>query len=134
MSKEILYKAKRLDNGLWIEGDYSRLILGGNLHHYITPLDEKKVEIDSDTICEFVKSANGEKFFVNDEVVISTDSHGKLGHAKGEWKTRLMFDSLDCCYKFQCIEDGKKNLFWGFNSQDFNGQFYKKKVVGNIHH
>ena len=58
MSREILFKAKRLDNGEWVEGYYVYC----RKRHYILPVlnkaigfDEREdewVKVDPDTICQ----------------------------------------------------------------------------------
>lgn len=73
MSDRHLYKAKRKDNGEWVEGYY--FCMGHNdgrhVHHFIIPLnadlskgraiDDIQVEVDPSTICQCagVKDRNG---------------------------------------------------------------------------
>lgn len=83
MSREILFKAKRIDNGEWVEGQYA----------YITnPLTEdgKPIKhlicngtnifndlIDSDTLCQYtgLTDKNDKKIWEND-IVELTDAEG----------------------------------------------------------
>ena len=56
--REILFKAKRIDNGKWIEGYYQkRYDLLGNEEHLIFHADSYKVweyaEVDPETLCQF---------------------------------------------------------------------------------
>ena len=56
--REILFKAKRKDNGKWIEGYYQkRYVLLGNEEHLIFHADSYKVweyaEVDPETLCQF---------------------------------------------------------------------------------
>jgi len=56
--REILFKAKRKDNGKWIEGYYQkRYDLLGNEEHLIFHADSYKVweyaEVDPETLCQF---------------------------------------------------------------------------------
>lgn len=56
--REILFKAKRIDNGKWAEGYYQkRYDLLGNEEHLIFHADSYKVweyaEVDPETLCQF---------------------------------------------------------------------------------
>ena len=71
--REILFKAKRKDNGEWIEGYYlKRYDLLGNEEHLIFHADSYTVweyaEIDPETLCEFTGRCdkNGKRIWEND--------------------------------------------------------------------
>lgn len=71
--REILFKAKRIDNGKWIEGYYQkRYDLLGNEEHLIFHADSYKVweyaEIDPETLCQFTGLCDkyGNKIWEND--------------------------------------------------------------------
>ena len=72
MNREILFKAKRIDNGKWVEGYYRRIPCMGMLEHYIMPRNPKnrmeQYAIDPDTICQFtgLTDKNGQKIWEND--------------------------------------------------------------------
>lgn len=56
--REILFKAKRIDDGKWVEGYYQkRYDLLGNEEHLIFHADSYKVweyaEVDPETLCQF---------------------------------------------------------------------------------
>ncbi len=97
--REILFKAKRLDNGEWVEGDLIQNIFGGmkrmwissesydkerlrSVHKYIT--EWRGIEIDPDTICQYtgLTDKNGRKIWEND--ILRRD---------GYWDIRIEFEN-----------------------------------------
>ena len=83
--REILFKAKRIDNVEWIEGYYQkRYDLLGNEEHLIFHADSYKVweyaEIVPETICQFTGlfDKNGNKIWENDIV----NHNGKYASVK----------------------------------------------------
>ena len=72
MNREILFKAKRKDNGEWVEGYYRRIPCMGMLEHYIMPRNPKnrmeQYAINPDTICQYtgLVDKNGKKIWEND--------------------------------------------------------------------
>lgn len=97
--REILFKAKRLDNGEWVEGDLIQNIFGGmkrmwissesydkerlrSVHKYIT--EWRGIEIDPDTICQYtgLTDKNGKKIWEND--ILRRD---------GYWDIRIEFEN-----------------------------------------
>lgn len=82
MESRYLFKAKRLDNGEWVEGFYFCMTHpdGRHTHHFIiplgadlslgTPVEKIQVEVDPATICQCteLKDKNGKLIWENDIV------------------------------------------------------------------
>lgn len=71
--REILFKAKRIDNGEWIEGCYLKKydFLGKEVHFIFLeyrPIAWRCIEVDPDTICQFtgLYNKNRKKIWEND--------------------------------------------------------------------
>lgn len=91
--REILFKAKRIDNGEWIEGSFLNLDSDSG-YCYIVPayetastlpiksliLDRMKL-VDPETICQFtgLTDKNGKKIWENDIVTCRTKYGGDIG-------------------------------------------------------
>lgn len=91
MNREILFKAKKLDNGEWVEGGY-----------FSEPYTEKKfiirwnsfglgfnefIEVDEKTICQYtgLTDKNGKKIWENDIVRCGTKLRVSWHHFKASW-------------------------------------------------
>ena len=85
--REILFKAKRLDNGEWVEGSDLNCKGATTCKHYIRTFDDEWgvewVEVDETTICQYsgLTDKNGNKIWENDIIrcgrntVVSWDEH-----------------------------------------------------------
>lgn len=124
--REILFKAKRLDNGEWVEGYYVYC----RKRHYILPVlnkaigfDEREdewVEVDPDTICQYtgLTDKNGQKIWENDICEMVYD--GTIHIYVVVWdKTELDFKGTN----------GKENYGCNF---EYLGCCEEIVVIGNI--
>lgn len=116
MNRQILFKAKRKDNGKWVEGYYCKLdettyCISEDYerhpvptHHYILyetmtdwglPNRFLQFEIDPDTICQFTGliDKNGEKIWENDICDRKEKYPEIVTYNKGDWQ-------LDYSYVF----------------------------------
>ena len=74
MNREILFKAKRKDNGKWVEGDAIHEPIGMSIRHEKNGMSVR-VPVDPDTICQFtgLTDKNGKRIWENDIVTITLE-------------------------------------------------------------
>ncbi len=144
--REHKYKAKRLDNGEWIEGYYWQNSCG---NHFIRAIDEQgefiliDVEIDPDTLCEFtgLTDKNDKYIWENDIVKIQHFTNRPYSkYAKEKqfngyvyWKESKFNGNSK--YKEQIYAgkwDVKINQDIGAFSYGSWGRLWNCKVIGNI--
>lgn len=102
--REILFRAKQIDDGEWVEGYYAMMGKGNLIRHYIVqncaltglfedPEDNmyfNDVEIDPETLCQYteLKDKNGNRIWENDIVRIENsmdEGIGKIEFYGGMW-------------------------------------------------
>lgn len=70
MAREILFRAKRIDDGKWIDGDLTRCVVveETHIHRIEDNLSTTTHRIDPETICQYtgLTDGNGVKIFEND--------------------------------------------------------------------
>ena len=106
--REILFKAKRLDNGEWVEGyyvfdkdDYVGIIVSYIDYQAVTTFAVGGVRILSETVCQYTGKTdrNGDKIFEGDIVnIIADDEQGIIEWDKDEAHFTVNVDN--CCSTF----------------------------------
>lgn len=113
--REILFKAKRLDNGKWVEGYYWTNLFN---NHFIRIAQDKTgkftiddFEIDPNTLCQFtgLTDKDGNKIWENDIVDVSGCWWAKVDTLRYlvEWSETMSgfspyidYDSDCCIYRY----------------------------------
>lgn len=119
--REILFRGKRLDNGEWVEGFYTRL---GSMYHYILTgkldithgyPDLVKNPVDSDTVGQFTGLVDkaGKRIFEGDVV--------RYGNRTGH----VIFENG--CF---CVQDSMSQHHPAIDMVMFQ---WDVTVIGNIH-
>lgn len=128
MNREILFKAKRKDNGEWVEGYYVYC----RKRHYILPVlnkaigfDEREdewVEADPNTICQYtgLTDKNGKKIWENDICDRKEKYPEIVTYNKGDWQ-------LDYSYAL-----GKEKHFCACNLGFYACERECVEVIGNV--
>ena len=125
---EILFKAKRKDNGEWVEGDVIHELYGVVIQYHI---DKKriKVVIDPETLCQYtgLQDKNGKRIWENDIVLLREEIQDY------EWKAAVKFGNPNREYNWgwqlvpvgEC-EMNKDILLW------IDMDIANCEVIGNI--
>lgn len=136
--REIIFKAKRKDNGEWVEGFYFCMVHddGSHVHHFImplgvdlsfgTPIEKIQVEIDANTICQYtgLTDKNGNKIWENDVVVYDNSPYNVYCTPK---TGKIAFRNGCLCFKYW--------LYGSINYMPFSADLFfdrKCEVIGNI--
>lgn len=129
--REILFKAKRLDNGEWVEGGYRHEKIGEYLTavFIIENLTSGVLEthrVDPETVCQYtgLKDKNGKKIWENDILAVSIYSY-HTGNLVVSGATKVIF------------EDGCFGVRWGIRNAfnmlgEFANNFTQVEVIGNV--
>lgn len=123
MSREILFRGKRVDNGEWVEGDLLQFQRGQVIHYDESGL-RQSAEVDPATVGQFsgFHDKNEKRAFTGD-VVKHDDSNWGYGGKYDEEHDGYLYDEIPDL--FTMIMEGDSDLWVGWIKYG--------EIIGNIH-
>lgn len=134
--REILFKAKRIDNGEWVEGGYAYVFDKDMFAHILGKITEKHciveesgnfVIVDKTTICQYtgLTDKNGKKIWENDVVFVTDDDGnsgqidtgiGEIDFLEGLWyingRVQNSLYDINKCFQIEVIGNVFDNPEW----------------------
>lgn len=105
MSREILFRGKRKENGKWVEGYYQqRYDAFENIQHLIFWAKSSAVweyaEVDSGTVCQYTghKDDTGERIFEGDIVAFEDITSTESGYFEMDCCGKVGYDEEEACF------------------------------------
>ena len=112
--REILFRAKQIDDGEWVEGYYAMMGKGNLIRHYIVqncaltglfedPEDNmyfNDVEIDPETLCQYTGKTDetGKKIYDKDIVGFIDLTSTESGYSEHSCVGEVAWDKEECCF------------------------------------
>ena len=131
MSREILFKAKRIDNGEWVYGNYAFCDCYTKQQHYIFQNKPLEYAIDESTLCQYtgLTDKNGNKIWENEALKIArtSDSIGEYYYPPLDYPVNVVVKWDLCAWMWETIE--KRKHYISFPDAWCH---YEAEVIGNI--
>jgi uncharacterized phage protein (TIGR01671 family) len=123
--REILFKAKRLDNGEWVVGDLSQHKSGKKFIKAGSAT--QSFEVSADTICQYtgLTDKNCNKIWENDIVKVKF-REGRIGAVEKEYNYVAVYDEFQAYWRFE----GNDDLLGSPSLVQSNQHIFE--VIGNI--
>ena len=112
--REILFRAKRIDDSEWVEGYYAMMGKGNLIRHYIVqncaltglfedPEDNmyfNDVEIDPETLCQYTGKTDetGKKIYDKDIVGFIDLTSTESGYSEHSCVGEVVWGKEECCF------------------------------------
>ena len=112
--REILFRAKQIDDGEWVEGYYAMMGKGNLIRHYIVqncaltglfedPEDNmyfNDVEIDPETLCQYTGKTDetGKKIYDKDIVGFIDLTSTESGYSEHSCVGEVVWGKEECCF------------------------------------
>lgn len=137
MAREILFKAKRIDNSEWVEGYYQkRYDEMERERHYIfwckSNIVWEYAEIDPDTICQYtgLTDKNGKKIWEND--VVKKHFYTDYDACANSEEYTGVAKFMDCAWVIDSFRGKYKCVRPIFEAMAYSKDVEYFEVIGNI--
>jgi len=129
--REIKLRGKDASTGKYVYGDLVRLVIGGKVHTYIKPLDDKRIEVSPDSVKQFTgfKDCNGVEVYDSDKLV-DLEVTLEDGVKREDTAQQVYWCAIDGCWKLD--HTFKQDNSSGFPLASELRDFKFKVVSGNV--